>query len=116
VPVRLVGKTRRVNRYCVKKSSRRVSAVFSRRGRAVVVATTARGHGNRGVRPGDKVRKLRRAYPRRRALGRGLYRINRPSRRLVGVRKGRVRFFAVANRRLLRNRRALKRHLRLAGL
>jgi hypothetical protein len=62
------------------------------------------------------VRVLRRAYGRRRAVSRGLYRANRRSPRLIGVRKGRVRFFAVADRRLLRNGSALKRHLRLAGL
>jgi hypothetical protein len=93
-----------------------VSAVFSRRGRVVLVATTARGHGNRRLRPGASLRALRRAYPRRRALGRGVTRANPTSPRLIGFRKGRVRFFAVADRRLLRNRRALKRHLRLAGL
>jgi hypothetical protein len=80
-----------------------------------LVTTTARVHGNRGVRPGASVRALRRAYSRRRALGRGLYRANRRSPRVIGVRKGRVRFVAVASRSLLRNRRALRRYLRLAG-
>jgi hypothetical protein len=59
---------------------------------------------------------MRRAYPRRRAVGRGFYRANSRSPRIIGVRKGRVRYFAVASRQLLRNRRALARHLRLAGL
>ncbi len=45
-------KTRRSNRYCVKGSSGRVTAVFSKRGRVVLVTTTARAHGNRGLRPG----------------------------------------------------------------
>jgi hypothetical protein len=116
VRVRLVRKTKRSYRFCVKKSSGRVIAVFSRRGRAVVVVTTARGHGNRGVRPGVSVRVLRRAYSRRRAVGRGLYRANRNSPRLIGVRKGRVRYIAVVDRRLLRNKRALRRYLRLAGV
>jgi hypothetical protein len=62
------------------------------------------------------VRVLRRAYSRRRALGRGLYRANRKSPRLIGVRNGRVRFIAVVDRRLLRRPRTLKRYLRLAGL
>jgi hypothetical protein len=114
--VKPIRKTRRSYRYCVKRSSGRVSAVFSRRGRVALVTTTARSHGNRGVRPGAPARALRRAYARRRAIGRGLYRANRGSPRLIGIRKGRVRFVAVANRALLRNRRALKRHLRLAGL
>jgi LVIVD repeat-containing protein len=116
VPVKLVRKTRRSYRFCVKKSSGRVSAVFSGRGRAVIVATTARGHGNRGVRPGVSVRALRRAYSRRRALGRGLYRANRKSTRVIGVRKGRVRYIAVVDGRLLRRPRTLQRYLRFAGL
>jgi hypothetical protein len=93
-----------------------VSAVFSRRGRVVLVTTTARAHGNRGVRPGVSVRALRRAYSHRRAVGRGVFRAHATSPRLIGVRKGRVRFVAVADRQLVRNMRALTRHLRLAGL
>jgi hypothetical protein len=116
VPVRLVRTTRRSDRFCVKKSSRRVSAVFSRRGRAVLVVTTARGHGNRRVRPGVSARRFRRAYPRRRRIARGLYRANPRSRRLIGVRRGRVRFWAVVDRGVLRNRSALRRYLRLAGV
>jgi len=116
LPVRPVRKTRRSYRYCVKGSSRRVTAVFSRRGRVALVTTTARSHGNRGVRPGASARKLRSAYSRRRAVGRGLYRASRRSPRVIGVRKGRVRFIAVADRRLLRSTRSLRRHLRLAGL
>jgi hypothetical protein len=116
VPVRPVRKTRRSYRYCVKRSSRRVTAVFSKRGRVVLVTTTARAHGNRGVRPGSSARAFRRAYSRRAAIGRGLYRANRRSPRLIGVRNGRVRFVAVARKSLIRNKRALRRHLRLAGL
>jgi len=115
LPVRAPRKTRRSFRFCVKRSSGRVRAVFSR-GRVVLVATDARVHGNRRLRPGDRARALQSAYPRRRTLGPGLYRVNRPSPRLIGTRKGRVRFFAVASRRLLRNPDMLKRHLRLAGL
>ena len=116
LPVKPVRKTRRSNRYCVKRSSGRVTAVFSKRGRVVLVTTTARAHGNRGVRPGSSSRALRRAYSRRTPVGRGLFRANGHSPRLIGVRNGRVRFVAVAHRSLLRNRRALVRHLRLAGV
>ena len=116
-PWRRSGGLRRSYRYCVKGShAGRVSAVFSRRGRVALVTTTAGVHGNRRLRPGSSLRALRRAYPRRRALGRGLYRANGRSPRLIGFRGGRVRFFAVVDRSLLRNRRALRRHLRLAGL
>jgi hypothetical protein len=63
-----------------------------------------------------RLRALRRAYPRRRPLGRGLFRQNRRSPRLVGVRGGRIRYVAVANSRLLRNKRLLRRYLELAGV
>ena len=42
------------------------------------------------------------AYPRARRIGHGLYRANPRSPRLFGIRRGRVRFIAVADRRLLR--------------
>jgi hypothetical protein len=116
IPVRLVRRTRRSYRFCVKRSSGQVRAAFSPKGRVELVVTTARLHGNRGVRPGTSLRALKRAYPRRRGIGRGLYRGNRRSPRLIGIRKGRVRFVAVATKRLLRNRPALKRALRRAGL
>jgi hypothetical protein len=116
VPVQPVQKSRRAYRYCVKGGHGRVTAVFSKRGRVVLVTTTAIAHGNRRVRPGASGSAFRSAYSRRAALGRGLFRANRHSPRLIGVRNGRVRFFAVAGRSLLRNERALRRHLRLAGL
>jgi LVIVD repeat len=116
LPVKPRRTTRRSFRYCVRHTRGRVTAVFSRRGRVALATTTARSHGNRGVRPGSRARAFRRAYPRRRAIARGLYRANRRSPRIVGVRNGRVRFFGVASRRLLRNERALKRHLRHAEL
>jgi alpha-glucosidase (family GH31 glycosyl hydrolase) len=111
-----IRRTRRSFRYCVKRSRGRVTAVFGRRGRVVLVTTTAPAHGNRGVRPGAPAARLRAAYPRRRGIGRGLVRSWPRSPRLVGVRRGRVRFVAVAGRGLLRTPRALRRHLRLAGL
>jgi DNA-binding beta-propeller fold protein YncE len=88
---------RRILQWCVSGSRGRVSAVFSRpgrRGRARLVVSTVRRHTRRGA---------------RRSAG-------RRSRRVVGVRRGRVRFVGVADRRLLRDRRALRRYLRRAGL
>ncbi len=98
-----------------------MTAVFSsrsRRGRVRLVTTTARGHGNRRVRVGSSSRRFLAAYPRARRIGRGLYRANPRSPRLFGIRRGRVRFIAVADRRLLRpgKRRALRRYLAYAGL
>jgi hypothetical protein len=45
-----------------------------------------------------------------------LHRLGAGSRRIVGTRRGKVRFVGVADRRLLRSPRALRRYLRLAGL
>ena len=116
LPVQPVRKTRRSFRYCVKGSSGRVTAVFSKRGRVALVTTTARAHGNRCVRPGTSGRTFRQTYSRRAVVVNGVFRANRRSPRLIGVRNGRVRFFAVATRSLIRTERALRRHLRLAGL
>ena len=51
-------------------------------------------------------------------MARGIYRANPRSPRLFGVRRGRVRYIAVADRRLLRkrNRKALRAYLRFAGV
>jgi hypothetical protein len=124
VKPRPIRRTRRVYRWCVKRSRGQVSAVFGWGRRAGLVTTTAVAHGftttavahgNRGVRPGRSARMLR-AYPNRRRIMRGLYRATPRSQRLIGMRRGRVRFIAVADRRLLLSRGALRRHLRLAGL
>jgi beta-glucosidase len=114
----LVRKTRRSYRYCVKGGRGVVSAVFSkpRSGRSLLVTTTAPAHGNRGVAAGRRSSRLRRAYPRRRRLGRGLYRAGPHSARLIGIRRGKVRFIAVADRRLIGRRKTLRRYLRLAGV
>jgi predicted acyl esterase len=120
LPVQPVRRSSRAYRYCVKGRSGAVTAVFSsrssRRGRVVLVTTTAHGHGNRNVRVRSRARAFRRAYSRRRAIGRGLFRVSPRSPRLVGIRRGRVRFIAVANKRLMRHRRELRRDLRRAGL
>jgi hypothetical protein len=83
-----------------------------------LVTTTAAGHGNRRVRVGSGSRRFFAAYPRGRRIGGGLNRANPGSPRLFGIRRGRVRFIAVADRRLLRpgKRRDLRRHLAYAGL
>jgi hypothetical protein len=119
LPVKPVRRTRRSYRYCVKGSRGRVTAVFSSRsgrGRVRLVTTTARGHGNRRVRVGSRAASLRRAYPSRSRIRRGLYRASPRSPRLFGLRAGRVCFVAVADRRLLGKPRTLRRYLRLAGL
>jgi hypothetical protein len=109
-------RTRHSYRWCVKGSAGRVTAVFASSGRALLVTTTAAGHGNRGVRPATAPAGARRAYPRLERLTAGLYRASPRSARLIGVGARRVRFLAVADRRLLREPRTLRRYLRRAGL
>ncbi len=113
----------RVGRYaaswCVKGSSRRVTAVFPRRraaGRAQLVVSTVPGHRLRRVGAGARVRSLVRRFPGARRLGRGLYRAGPRSQRVFGVRGARVRFAGVAARQLLRRPRALRTYVARAGL
>jgi beta-glucosidase len=112
----LVRRTKRSYRFCVKGGKGVVSAVFSKKGRSLLVTTTAPRHGNRGVLAGGRSARLRKAYRHRRRLLAGVYRANPKSARLIGVRGKRVRFIAVANRRLIRKHKTLKSYLRLAGV
>jgi hypothetical protein len=109
-------RTKRSWRWCVKGGKGTVSAAFSRKGRVALVTTTAPRHGNRRIHPGTRVRLLRRAYPRRSEVGRGLVGANPHSPRLFGIRRGRVRYIAVTTRRTIRNRKALHSYLSYAGL
>lgn len=113
------GRTRRgILRYCVTGGGK-LSVSFSRRGTVDLVATTARRHRRSGIGRGSSRRALERRFGRRlRTAGAGLRRVaGGPSRQLVfGLRRGRVSFVAVANHSLIRDRRALRRQLRRAGL
>jgi hypothetical protein len=84
----------------------RVIAVFNPRGRVAMIATDARSHRAGGVqvhdRRGGKAIQLKRAGKR--------------SRFVYGVRKGRVRYVAVASKPVAKSPRKLRRYLRLAGL
>ena len=117
--VKTSQRTRFSYRYCVKDRSGRVTAVFSsraRRARTRLIVTTARGHGNGGVRVRSRASAFRRAYPGRVRIRKGVYRASRGSTRLVGIRRGRVRFIAVATRSLLSDRATLRRALGRAGV
>ena len=119
VPVRLVRDTRFTRVYCVKGSRKRVIAVFSRAGaraRARLVTSTARTHRMRRVGPGVAARRLRGTFPGGRSLSRSLFLAGTRSGRLFGVSRGRVRFVAVADQRLLNDRTSLQQLLRRAGL
>ena len=111
-----VRESKRTLRYCVKRSRRaRALAVFDRRRRARLVATTGRGHRVRGIGRGSLAKRLRARGAR--SLGRGVLTGRaRRGRVLFGVKRGRVRYVAVVDRRLLRKRRVLRSYLRRAGL
>jgi arylsulfatase A-like enzyme len=117
--LRRAGSPRRARRlawsYCARPRGAH-HAVFSRDGRAGVIATTARVRGTRGVRRGTRLTRLRRAYPRAHRLSGGLLAAKPGSGLVFGVRAGRVRVVALASRGLRRDARAIARHLRLAGL
>ncbi len=108
--------TRRSWRWCIRGSRGRVSAAFTAKGRVALVATSGRSHGNRRLRPGAPVRRLRAAYPRRRLVGRGLFRASARSTRVIVVRRGRVRSIAVAPKGMIARPKTLRRYLRLAGV
>jgi hypothetical protein len=115
IPVRTVRRTKTTRTYCVKGTRRRAVAVLSR-GRVVLVGTRAPGHRMRGVGAGSRMKLLRRRFAHRASLTARLVRAGPRSRRLFGVRGSRVRFVAVADRRLLRKRAALRRALGRARL
>jgi hypothetical protein len=107
-------RTKRSWRWCVKGGKGTVSAAFTRGGRVALVTTTAPRHGNRRVHVGTRARALRRAYPRRRVIGRTLVRANPSSPRLFGIRRGRVSYVAVTSRRTIARPRTLRAYLRYA--
>jgi hypothetical protein len=92
----------RTARWCVKGGKGKVTAVFTRSGKVALVRTSAPGHRVGRVHPGSRPH----------SLGHGLV---RRGTRLFGVRRGRVRYVAVASRSLIRNRGALRRYLRWAA-
>ena len=108
-------RTGRSYRYCVEGTRRNLTAAFNRRGRVVLITTSATTHSKRGVHPGSRTRSIRRVYKRRRNLTRGLIRANRASHLLFAHRRGRVRYLAISSYGLIKSRRALRRHLRYAG-
>jgi len=55
------------------------------------------------VRPGNSVREIEKAYPEAYRLGPGLRGTRRSSRVVFGIRRGRVQWVAVADRRLVKD-------------
>ena len=109
-------KTKRSWRWCVKGGKGTVSAAFTRKGKVALVTTTAPRHGNRGVLVGSRTKKVRSSFKRRRAVSKTLFRANKSSPRLFGVRKGKVRYWAVTTRKTIKRKRDLRAYLRYAGV
>ena len=111
----------RVWEWCVKGSNRdespgrRAVAVFTPQERVGLIASNAPGHKALNVGTGWRVRALRR---KARAFGRGVMarRLRGGNRLVWGVRRGRVRFVAVATPAASRTPARLRTYLRLAGL
>ncbi|HEX5910951.1 MAG TPA: hypothetical protein VFY44_10680, partial [Thermoleophilaceae bacterium] len=111
-----VRKTKRSWRWCVKGGKGTVSAAFTRKGKVALVSTTAPRHGNRGVLVGSRTKTVRAKFARRRAVSKTLFRANKRSPRLFGVRKGKVRYWAVTSRKTIGRKRDLRAYLRYAGV
>ncbi len=117
---RLTVKPRRagkqVLRWCVDGERGGVRAVLSGRGsksRARLIASTAEVPGTRALKPGSSLRTVRKAFPRLRRVAPGVYRAGPRSNRLIGTRAGKLTYTAVADTKLLRSAKALRRYLRL---
>jgi len=108
----------RVWRWCLNKRALakvNITAVLTRRGRSALVATGARGHRDGKIAVGDKRRRVaRHAQP----VGQGLWTSDagRGIQFVYGVRRGRVKFTAVATRAAAGTPRRLRRYVRLGGL
>ncbi len=111
-----VRKTKRSWRWCVKGGKGTVAAAFTRKGKVALISTTAPRHGNRGVLVGSRTKAVRSKFGRRRAISKTLFRANGHSPRLFGVRKGKVRYWAVTNRRIIAQKQALRAYLGYTGV
>jgi hypothetical protein len=114
--VRPPAATAKRARYCVRGSKGHVIAVFGKGGGAQLLAATAGGYGNKGVRPGVRLATAKRRFSGLRRVTASVYRLSRHSRRIVGVRKGRVRYVGVAGARALGKPSYLRTYVKRAGL
>ena len=108
----------RVFRWCVGRrlnSRAKTLAVFTRAGKVGLIATNGRGHAANRSGPSGRVRRIR---GRVRRVGRTLLvrRARGGVRVVYGVRRGRIRFVALASRGVAKNRRTLRNYLRLSGI
>jgi len=108
----------RVWRWCVggrKDRRSKTLAAFTRGSQVGLIATTGSGHRAARVAAGMRSRRRRGKV---RSIGRGLYvrRVSGGRRFVYKVRRGKVRFVALASRGVSKNRRTIRNYLRMAGL
>ena len=106
-------RTKRSWRWCVKGGPGALSVTFAK-GRVALVGTTAAR--KRGVSSGSSIRRLRRSYRHRTAVGRSIVRAGPRSTRIFGIRGGKVRHVAVTRARTIAHPKLLRSYLRAAGL
>ena len=105
---------RRSVRFCVQGGGR-MAAALDRRGLVRLVVSSAPGHRTRTIGPRLPTRALRRAYPYRRRVARGVYAADGRRQIHFHVRRRRITWVAIADRGVARRRSALRRALRDAG-
>ena len=90
-------------------------AAYTRSHKVGVIASTGTGHRASRVATGMRSRRLRGKV---RSIGRGLHvrRVAGGRRFVYKVRRGKVRFVALASRGVSKNRRTIRNYLRMAGL
>ena len=121
-PLGNISRRTRVLRYCVRGASRaRAAAVFDKRRKLRLAASNARGHTRRGLGRGSSTRALRKRFGKKlRAVSRGIRIVQAPkssrSRVIYVVRGARVRYVAIADRKLAKTKRSLRAYLRLTKL
>ena len=89
--------------------------MFGRATKVELLTATAGSYGNRGVHPGVSLRKARRTFRGLRRVSAAVYRLSPSSRRIIGVRRGRVRFVGVASKRVLGSKWLLRTYVKRAG-
>ncbi len=102
-------------RYCVQGGGR--IDVGIRKGRVVFISSTAPSRrGRNGIGRGSSLRDVQRNYGKLRKVAPGLFAAGAAKKVAFGIRAKRVRYVAVLDQSIIRNRGALRQQIKLAGL
>ncbi len=122
-PLGNISKRTRVYRYCVRGKDKKARglAVFDKRNRLRLAATNGKAHRLRGIRRGSTGATLRKRFGKRlKPAGAGLRVLQTPkrhkSRAVFILRGGKVRYVAIADRKLASKPGSLRAYIRLAKL